>query len=98
MAETFALTSDLQARVSHGNDCWIATDGGLTHSSDFFTMVQNAKALNLGLNGSDFWGFDAGWHEKVFVGGRYHNGNTFYHENYEGKFIRMGGAESPTAI
>ncbi|MBK7799195.1 MAG: PKD domain-containing protein [Saprospiraceae bacterium] len=92
----FALHPDLQASVSHGNDCWIATDGGLTHSSDFFTMVQNAKALNLGLNGSDFWGFDAGWHEKVFVGGRYHNGNTFYHENYEGKFIRMGGAESPT--
>ncbi len=93
---SFALHPDLQASVSNGTESWIATDGGLTYSTDFFTEVKNAKALNLGLNGSDFWGFDAGWHENVFVGGRYHNGNTFYHENYEGKFIRMGGAESPT--
>ena len=71
----------------------MSTDGGLTYSTDFFTKVENSEARNYGINGSDFWGFDAGWHENIFVGGRYHNGNTVYHENYLNKFIRMGGAE-----
>ncbi len=92
----FALHPDFQASVSVGNHCWIATDGGLTYSSDFFTDVKNAEARNRGLNGSDFWGFDLGWNENIFVGGRYHNGNTVFHENYRGKFIRMGGAEAAT--
>jgi len=92
----FPLHPDFQASIAIGNDSWIATDGGLTYSTDFFTKVENSEARNYGINGSDFWGFDAGWHENIFVGGRYHNGNTVYHENYLNKFIRMGGAESPT--
>ncbi|MBK6698608.1 MAG: T9SS type A sorting domain-containing protein [Saprospiraceae bacterium] len=93
---SFNLHPDLQSCISIGNDAWIATDGGLTYSTDFFTDTKNAVSLNKGLYGSDFWGFDAGWNEKVFVGGRYHNGNTIWHENYQNKFIRMGGAESAT--
>jgi photosystem II stability/assembly factor-like uncharacterized protein len=93
---SFPLHPDFQASVAFGDDSWIATDGGLTYSTDFFTNTANAEARNKGINGSDFWGFDAGWHENVFVGGRYHNGNTVYHENYRSKFLRMGGAESPT--
>lgn len=92
----FPLHPDFQASVAIGSDSWIATDGGLTYSTDFFTKLDNAQARNKGINGSDFWGFDAGWNENVFVGGRYHNGNTVYHENYQTKFIRMGGAENST--
>ena len=68
---SFNLHPDLQSCVSIGNDAWIATDGGLTYSTDFFTDTKNAVSLNKGLYGSDFWGFDAGWNEKVFVGGRF---------------------------
>ncbi|HMW39005.1 MAG: T9SS type A sorting domain-containing protein [Saprospiraceae bacterium] len=92
----FSLHPDLQTCVSLGTDSWIGTDGGLTYSDDFFTEVTRAESRNKGLYGSDFWGFDAGWNEKLVVGGRYHNGNTVWHENYNSKFIRMGGAESAT--
>ncbi|MEO6190976.1 MAG: hypothetical protein ABIO44_12065, partial [Saprospiraceae bacterium] len=92
----FPLHPDIQSCLSIGSDSWIATDGGLSYSTDFFTETKNAEARNKGLYGSDFWGFDAGWNEKVVVGGRYHNGNTIWHENYQNKFIRMGGAESAT--
>ncbi len=90
------LHPDLQSCASVGSDSYVATDGGITYSTDFFDDPKNAVARNFGLYGTDFWGFDIGWNEKIMVGGRYHNGNTVYHENYNGKFIRMGGAESPT--
>lgn len=93
---SFPLHPDLQEAKCNGGDSWIATDGGLTYSTDFFADTKNAEARNYGINGSDFWGFDAGWNEDIFVGGRYHNGNTVWHENYNNKYVRMGGAESPT--
>lgn len=92
----FSLHPDLQSAVSINSDTWIATDGGLSYSTDFFNNTANAIARNKGFYGSDFWGFDVGWIEKTMVGGRYHNGNTLWHENYQDKFIRMGGAESAT--
>ena len=57
------------------NRAWLATDGGLTYSSDNFTQTNNAQSKNNLLVGSDMWGFDQGWNEDI-VGGRYHNGNT----------------------
>ncbi len=92
----FQLHPDLQCAISVNNETWIGTDGGITFSSDFFNDVEKAEARNKGLYGSDFWGFDVGWNEKIVVGGRYHNGNTYWHQNFGDKFIRMGGAESPT--
>lgn len=85
---------DMQQLCAVGNDLWLANDGGINYSTDFATTIT---ARMDGVTGSDFWGFDTGWNEDVMVGGRYHNGNTAYHENYpEGKFLRMGGAESAT--
>ena len=85
---------DIQALAATGSDLWIASDGGLNYSTDF---AQNIEARMNGISGSDMWGFDSGWNEDVLVGGRYHNGNMAWHESFpEGKFYRMGGAESAT--
>jgi photosystem II stability/assembly factor-like uncharacterized protein len=85
---------DLQWLAASGNDLWIASDGGLNYSTNFAGSIT---ARMNGISGSDMWGFDAGWNEDVLVGGRYHNGNTAYHQSFPaGKFYRMGGAEAPT--
>lgn len=85
---------DMQALAANGADLWIATDGGLDYSTDFGRTIE---ARMNGISGADLWGFDSGWNEDVLVGGRYHNGNMAWHQSYpEGKFYRMGGAESPT--
>ena len=92
----FAVHPDFQCTVANAHETWIGTDGGLTFSTDFFTDVKNASARNKGLNGSDFWGFDSGWREKTYAGGRYHNGNTLYANFSQPNWLRMGGAEQAT--
>jgi photosystem II stability/assembly factor-like uncharacterized protein len=85
---------DIQALAAVGNDLWITSDGGINYSNNF---GQSMEARMNGVSGSDMWGFDSGWNEDMLVGGRYHNGNMAWHESFpEGKFYRMGGAESPT--
>ncbi|MFM2268398.1 MAG: hypothetical protein RL757_1839 [Bacteroidota bacterium] len=78
-------------------ETWLATDGGLTFSTDFFSNTSNAAARNNGIYNTDFWGFGQGWNEDIMVGGRYHNGNTALADFYPtGKALRMGGAEAGT--
>lgn len=85
---------DIQWCVAQGNDLWIASDGGLNYSTNF---GQSHIARMNGISGADLWGFDCGWNEDILVGGRYHNGNMAWHQSFpDGKFYRMGGAESPT--
>ena len=85
---------DIQALAASGNDLWITSDGGINFSGNF---GQTIEARMNGISGSDMWGFDSGWNEDVLVGGRYHNGNMAWHESFpDGKFYRMGGAESAT--
>ena len=91
----FPIHPDIQAMRSIGNDTYIATDGGFTYSNDFFDSTSEPRST--GIFATDLWGFDSGWNEDVLVGGRYHNGNTAWHENYpKGEFLRMGGAEAAT--
>lgn len=93
----FNIHPDIQEIKVSGSDTWIATDGGMNYSSDFFTNTSNWTPRFKGITGADFWGFSQGWHEDFIVGGRYHNGNTAMHENYPaGLALRMGGAESGT--
>lgn len=92
----FPIHPDIQEMKAIGKDTWIATDGGMTLSNDFFADTKNAVSRTTGLNGSDFWGFDSGWNEDVLVGGRYHNGNTAYSEKYGNVFLRLGGGEAAT--
>jgi len=91
----FPTHPDIQAMRSIGNDTYIATDGGMTYSNDFYANYSEPRSS--GIFSTDLWGFDSGWNEDVLVGGRYHNGNTAWYEGYPaGNFLRMGGAEAAT--
>lgn len=93
----FGLHPDLQQAVAIGGDAYMATDGGVNYSSDFFTNTANWSVRNNGLRSSDFWGFGQGWDEDIVVGGRYHNGNTAICEFYGGgKSLSLGGGEDAT--
>lgn len=85
---------DIQSIQINGNEIWFSSDGGVNYSTDF---LQSHEARNKGISSADYWGFGAGWNEDVLVGGRYHNGNAAYHENYPyGQFMGMGGGEAST--
>jgi len=85
---------DIQEIEINGNDVWVCSDGGIDYYDGNLNRVE---ARNNGINGSDYWGFDQGWNHDVLVGGRYHNGNAAYYQDYPtGKFLSLGGAESAT--
>ena len=53
-------------------DLWVASDGGLHYSAD---QGDHFEPRMYGIQGTDFWGWQAGWHgPDVMVGGTYHNG------------------------
>lgn len=96
-AGSYPIHPDIQdLEFGLNDDIWVATDGGLSLSTDYFTNPINFHSRTDGIVGSDFWGFDQGWNEDIIVAGRYHNGNTAIADFYQPKAIRMGGAESPT--
>lgn len=98
-AGPFRIHPDVQCIKIRGNYTWVATDGGFTYSTDYFTEIANAHSSNNGIFASDFWGFDQGWNEDLMVGGRYHNGNTALYQNYPvGNSVRLGGAEDATGV
>jgi photosystem II stability/assembly factor-like uncharacterized protein len=91
----FNLHPDIQyLKYLADGSAWVATDGGMSFSNDAFETDFQPR-IN-GIVGSDMWGFDQGWNEDIVVGGRYHNGNTAMTDFYNGKALRMGGAESAT--
>ena len=93
----FSIHPDQQdIKLLPSGETWVATDGGMTLTTDNFVNTANYQARINGLIGSDMWGFDQGWNEDIIVGGRYHNGNTAMADFYQSKALRMGGAESPT--
>lgn len=93
----FQIHPDIQDMklLANGNT-WLATDGGMTFTTDNFSGANNYFSRTNGIIGSDMWGFHQGWNEDIIVGGRYHNGNTAIADFYNDKSLRMGGAESPT--
>ncbi|HJW27682.1 MAG TPA: hypothetical protein VJ508_00355, partial [Saprospiraceae bacterium] len=85
---------DCQEIEINGDDVWMTSDGGVEYSNDFF---QTHYAVNRGITGSDFWGFGSGWNDDILVGGRYHNGNTGWYEEWmPGECLSLGGAENST--
>ncbi len=93
----FALHPDMQQACAIGGDCYIATDGGINYSSDFFTNTSNWSVRNYGIRSGDFWGFGQGWDEDIVVGGRYHNGDAAISEYYaDGGSLSLGGGEDAT--
>lgn len=78
----------------NSEEVWCSNDGGICYSTDFMQSISNRCA---GIMAVNLWGYDQGWNEDIMVGGRYHNGNMAYHENYpEGTFLALGGGEAPT--
>ncbi|WP_034040896.1 discoidin domain-containing protein [Wocania ichthyoenteri] len=91
----FSIHPDMQdIKWLPDNSVWVATDGGMSFSTDAFET--NFQPRINGLVGSAMWGFDQGWNEDIVVGGRYHNGNMALADFYNGKTLRMGGGESAT--
>ena len=85
---------DCQEIEINGDDVWMTSDGGIEYSNDFF---ETHYARNRGITGSDYWGFGTGWNEDILVGGRYHNGNSGWFENWnEGECLSLGGGEAAT--
>lgn len=85
---------DCQEIEINDNDVWMTSDGGIEYSDDFF---QTHYARNRGITSSDFWGFATGWNEDLFVGGRYHNGDTGWYEDWlPGECLGLGGGEAST--
>jgi PKD repeat protein len=77
-----------------GEEVWIGCDGGVYRSTD---LVASHEARCNGLRAINLWGFDQGWNDDVMVGGRYHNGNMGYHEDYPAnEYFALGGGEAPT--
>ncbi|MBS9766416.1 MAG: hypothetical protein KGV44_02610, partial [Flavobacteriaceae bacterium] len=87
---------DVQDILIQGSEAWVATDGGVDKYDPNLRFVD---AKNKGVTTCDLWGFDQGWNEDVLVGGRYHDGNMAYHENYgNGRTLSLGGGESATGF
>ncbi len=85
---------DCQEIEMNGEDIWMTSDGGIEYSNDHFVTHY---ARNRGITSSDFWGFGTGWNDDVLVGGRYHNGNMGWFENWmPGESLGLGGGEAPT--
>lgn len=86
---------DIQDIAVVGKDTWIATDGGIKYSADFFaTKGENRHS---GIYASDYHGFGQGWNEDVMAGGRWHNGDAVHSAGYgEGNILHVGGVEYPT--
>lgn len=64
---------------AHTGEIWIACDGGIFFSDD---SGANYHRRNVGIAGSDFWGFGMGhWFGNVMIGGAYHNGTLLREED-----------------
>lgn len=73
-----------------GVDMWVCSDGGLYYSSNQGdTLVPRMH----GIQGTDFWGFQAGFKSgDIMVGGTYHNGTLIKYND-----IYHGGLTTPTS-
>lgn len=61
------------------NNLWVCGDGGIFFSSD---GGDNFTRSNVGISGTDFWGFGMGhWFGDVMLGGAYHNGTLLKEED-----------------
>ncbi len=88
------MHADIQDIDVVGDEIWYTSDGGINYSND---EMQTVEIRNTGISASTYWGFSHGWNEDTWTGGRYHNGNAAYHENYGvGETVFLGGAETAT--
>ncbi|WP_425343236.1 VPS10 domain-containing protein [Riemerella anatipestifer] len=96
----FKIHPDMQDIAIAGDEVWIANDGGIKYSPNFFKN-EDGKITGenrvKGIYASDYYGFGQGWNEDVMAGGRWHNGDAVMMKNYgEGKAVYVGGVEQAT--
>lgn len=85
------IHADIQDIEVIGNDVWVASDGGINYSND---ELNAHTALNKGIQAAHFWGFNTGWNQDTFTGGKYHDGTSGWYENYGlGNTYNIGGVE-----
>ena len=83
--------ADVQDIEVNGDEIWVASDGGVNYSND---ELNSHKALNKGIQAAHFWGFNTGWNEDTFTGGKYHDGTSGWYEGYGvGNAYNIGGVE-----
>jgi photosystem II stability/assembly factor-like uncharacterized protein len=93
----FEIHPDIQDfKMLPGGKAWVATDGGMTYSTNNFATLASLHYRTKGIVGSEFYNLGQGWNEDIVVSGRYHNGNVAITEFYSGAGLQLGGAESPT--
>lgn len=91
---SLSMHADIQDIDVIGNEIWYTSDGGINYSTDEMLSVETR---NTGVSASTYWGFSSGWNTDVWTGGRYHNGDAVFHENYGfGNTLFLGGAETST--
>ena len=73
------MHADIQDIDVVGDEIWYTSDGGINYSTD---EMQSVQIRNTGVTASTYWKFSQGWNEDIWTGGRYHNGDAVYHENY----------------
>ena len=85
------IHADIQDIEVIGSDIWVASDGGLNYSND---NLNTHVALNKGIQAAHFWGFNTGWNEDTYTGGKYHDGTSGWAASYpDGKTYNIGGVE-----
>ncbi|MDR7796279.1 T9SS type A sorting domain-containing protein [Riemerella anatipestifer] len=97
----FKMHADMQDIAIAGDEVWIANDGGIKYSDNFFKEDHSGKITGEdrvnGIYASDYYGFGQGWNEDVMVGGRWHNGDAVMMKSYgEGRAVYVGGVEQAT--
>ncbi|MBT0530721.1 T9SS type A sorting domain-containing protein [Riemerella anatipestifer] len=96
----YSIHADMQDIAIAGNEVWLANDGGIKYSPNFFKS-ENGQITGedrvKGIYAGDYYGFGQGWNEDVMAGGRWHNGDAVMMESYgEGKAVYVGGVEQAT--
>ena len=90
----YPIHPDIRDIVLFGDTVVLATDGGVSESSDGFNNPSNWKSTCKGLVDLDYWGFDIGFNTDQMGGGKFHNGNSMYNPDWNnGKALFFGGAE-----
>lgn len=77
----------------YGSEIWVACDGGIFYSID---NGQNFQRRVKGIEGTDFWGFGAGFNDgEVMLGGTFHNGTMLKdHQVYENDWLSTNGGDN----
>lgn len=79
---------DCQCLEIVGNNIWIGTDGGISHSDNSCSTISNKS---FGIVAQELWGFDQAWKTDIMGVGMYH-GPVFIRDDsiYDGWYVSSG--------